>query len=212
MRWLSSSISFQVGRSDFHPEFPGPSHGNFPQSLGRGGKFGEPPRIPIFRLREPPAFDQGRVIGWVMRSQDCRRMLKSVDQQRTHVIGRVINRPHDLVAPARTKPARGGLEKRRGHIAIVDRLKESKATEIGLLKFVVARIIAGHDPTDDFSPATAGPGQEQSRIAVLIEWVLAAVEKLLSLDHQRRHPRGVVPIDAPGEFDKRIAIARRTDL
>ena len=73
---------------------------------------------------------------------------------------------------------------------------------------VIARIVSCHDPADDFA---TGEGEEQCGIAMLIKWVFRAIEELLSLDQQRRHPGRIVHVNAPGKFDESVQIPARAD-
>ena len=42
-------------------------------------------------------------------------------------------------------------EERGGYIAIIDALKQTKTTDVGLVQRIVIRIVAGHDSTGDFA-------------------------------------------------------------
>ena len=74
---------------------------------------------------------------------------------------------------------------------------------------IVVRIVARHDPPDDVAAATR---EKQRRVAVLVERMLLAIEELLPLDDQRRHPRRIVGVDLPREFDERVAFRCRRDF
>src|SRR4051812_23825914 len=74
---------------------------------------------------------------------------------------------------------------------------------------VVFWIVARGDAANDFAVA---PGQEKLSLAVLEERMLLAIEKFFTLDQQRRHPGRIVLVNAPGEFDERVAIRFRLDL
>ena len=80
---------------------------------------------------------------------------------------------------------------------IVDRLEHPEATAIRLVERVVARIVARHDPADDFA---ARARQKKRGIAMLIKRVFLAIEELLSLDQERRHPGRIIRINTPREI------------
>ncbi len=73
---------------------------------------------------------------------------------------------------------------------------------------VIARIVARHDPPDDFA---ARAGEEKCGIAVLVEWMFLAIEELFPLDQQRRDPNRVVRVNPPRKFDKRVQVGARTN-
>ena len=143
-----------------------------------------------------------------MRGKKRGRKLKPVDEQAAEVIGRIIDRPHDLVPAQLTKPPGRRLEKGIRNLLIVDRLEHPEATDVGLMERVVLWIIARHDPPDDF---TATPRQKKGGIAVLVKRMFLPIKELLPLNQERRDPGRVTGIDSPWEFDEGVAFGTRTD-
>ena len=76
------------------------------------------------------------------------------------------------------------------------------------MKRVVVWIVAGHDPSHDF---TAGASQKERGISVLIEGVFPA-QKFFALDHQRRHPGRIVLVNLPGKLDECVPVRAGFDL
>ncbi len=66
--------------------------------------------------------------------------------------------------PRRRSQSAAASNKRVRDLLIVDRLEHAEASDIRLMERVVARIVARHDPPDDFA---ARAGQEKRGIAVL---------------------------------------------
>ena len=144
-----------------------------------------------------------------MRGKQHRRKLKPIDEQAADVVCRIIDRPHDFVAAQLAEPIGGRVEQRVRDLLIVDRLEHPEAADIRLVERVVLRVVARHDPPDDFA---AGPRQKKRGIAVLVKRMLFAIEELFPLEQQRRHPRRIVRIDPPREFDEGVAFRARSDL
>jgi hypothetical protein len=46
---------------------------------------------------------------------------------------------------------------------------------------------------------------------VLIKRMLLAIEELFPLEQERGHPRGIIRIDPPREFDEGVALRPRTN-
>ena len=67
---------------------------------------------------------------------------------------------------------------------------------------VVVRIVARHDPADDFSSA---PGEKQSGVAMQIKRVALPIDETFALDDKRRDPSRIIFVNPPREFDKRVA-------
>jgi hypothetical protein len=73
---------------------------------------------------------------------------------------------------------------------------------------VIARIVARHDPPDDFA---ARAGEEEFGIAVLIKWMFLPIEELFPLDQQWRHPGRIVRVNPPRKFDKGVQVGARAN-
>ena len=142
-----------------------------------------------------------------MRSEEHRRKFEPVDQQAADVIGRVIDRAHDLIPAAGSKPRRRRVEQRRRHRRIVDRFEQTETSDVGSMECVVVRIVARHDSPHDFA---AGAREKQRSVAVLVERVFAA-EKLFALDQEWRHPGRIVLVNSPGKLDEGVTFSARLD-
>src|SRR5438105_1001567 len=144
-----------------------------------------------------------------MRSENCGWMLETLDQQSADVIGRVIDRSHDLAAASRAQPVSRGFKQRRRHVTIVDALEEAEAADVALMERIVIGIVTRHHAANDLA---VPPRQKKRGIAMFVKWMPLAVEKRLSFKDQGRHPSRIVFIDPPWKFDKSVTFAARTDF
>ena len=110
-------------------------------------------------------------------------------------------RPRPLSQPA------AASSRRVGHLRVVGALEHAEAADVGRVLLVVAAVVAREDAAQRHA---AAQGEELRRLAVQIERMLAAIEKLLDFHQQRRHPLRIVGINAPGNADERSQVAART--
>src|SRR5688572_22588078 len=108
-----------------------------------------------------------------MRRQNRRGILEAIDEQAAEVVGRIIDRTHNLVPALPAEPVRRSVEQRTRNRLVVDRFEHSEATDIGLMERVIPRIVAGHDPADDLA---VPPRQEKRRVAMFVKWMFGAIE------------------------------------
>src|SRR3954447_13613263 len=106
-------------------------------------------------------------------------MLKSVNQQSANVVRGIVNWSHHFAAAFFTHPIGCSTKERLCHLVIVDAIKQSEATDAGLMERVIIWIVARHDSPNDFAIASR---QEQCRLAMLIKWMTLAIEKGFTLD------------------------------
>ncbi len=100
------------------------------------------------------------------------------------------------VRPRRAQPAGRGVEQGVGHLRIVGALEHAEAADVGRVLLVVVAVVAD----EDASQRDAAPqGEELRGLAVQVERMLAAIEKLLHFHRQRRHPVRIVGVNAPRE-------------
>ena len=74
------------------------------------------------------------------------------------------------------------------------------------MESVVVRIVAGHDPADDFVSA---PREKKGGGAMFKERMLLRIKEAFALDDQRWHPRGIAFVESPLAFDERVALRTR---
>ena len=129
-----------------------------------------------------------------MVHHDPRRRVEPVDQQAAGIVDRIVDRAADVGAAAGAEPAGGGVEQGMGRLPIVDAFEHAEAADVAAVAFVVARIVADQDSAQRLP---AAQGDELRGVAVLVERMLAAVEKFLDLDQQGRNPMRIVRVDPP---------------
>ena len=200
---------FQVALTDAGC-LPFLERGGEPAQAGRRpGGFRKPPGVEIHHLLKPESFDQRRVVGWVVRGQEGGGKLKAIDEQAADVVGRVIDRAHDLLAPFGPEPVGCGFEERGRHCGVVHTVEKPEAARVAAMVGVIVWIVARHDPPDDF---TVGAGEKKRGRAVFEKGMFLLIEKFLSFEQKRRHPGGIVLIDFPREFDERVPLRFGSDL
>src|SRR5207244_2715116 len=158
---------------------------------------------------ETALLTEARVIRRIIRGENGRRMFETVDEESANIVGRVIDRTHEFAAAASAHPGCRGVEKRRRNIDIVDRFKQTETADVRLVKRVVIWIVACHDAPYDFAIAS---GEKKCGIPVFIKRMPLAIEECLALDDQRRHPGGIIFVDAPWKLNERIAFPARANF
>jgi hypothetical protein len=68
---------------------------------------------------------------------------------------------------------------------------------------VIVRIITRHDAANDLAVSSS---QKKRGVAVLIEWMVLAIEKPFALENEWRHPGRIILVSAPGEFDEVVSV------
>ena len=107
-----------------------------------------------------------------------------------------------------TQPIGRRVEQRVRDLLIVDRFEHPEAADIRLVERVVIRIVARHDPPDDFP---AGARQKKRGIAVLDKTdVSRRLRNSFRSIRSGGTQAGSFCIDPPGKFDEGVAFRART--
>ena len=184
--------------------------GGDPAQAGRGpGGFSKPPGVEIHYLGKSESFNQRRVVGRVVRGQEGGGKFKAFNEQAADIIGRVIDRAHDLVTSPGPKPVGCGFEERGRHYGVVHTVEKPEAAHVAVMIGVIVWIVASHDPPDDFP---IGAGEKKRGRAVFEKGMFLLIEKFLSFEQKRRHPGGIVLVNPPREFDERVLLRFGSDL
>ena len=124
-----------------------------------------------------------------------RLALVALDQQAALVVGREVHRADHAVAPALAQPVSRGLEQRpRPTSGSSSALEEAEQAPVVALELVEVVVDVGADPAHGLAVA---PGQEELDVGVLEERVLAPVQELPPLAHERGDPVRLVTIEPP---------------
>ena len=91
---------------------------------------------------------------------------------------------------------------------VLDTLKKAKAADVGLMERVVIRIVTRHDSAGDLAVL---PGDKQCGVTVLVEGMPFPIEECFALENKRRHPGGIVSVNAPREFDECVTLFASVD-
>src|SRR3546814_14725188 len=105
-------------------------------------------------------------------------------------------------------PALGGAQQRREDLEVVLRLQHAEVAGTVVVPFQVGAIYLRGDAADRQAVAQGDP---EARLRRLEEGVVARVEVLAPLQQQRRYPRRVIAVEAPGQAEKGVAGAGPLD-
>src|SRR3954469_19237392 len=169
------------------------------QHLGPVGDH-ELPHEEVHRLGQAGLLAAPLIVGRVPRHLDQRRALEALDQDSALVVHREVHRADHAVAAARLQPLLGGGQQRRQDLGVVLELEEAEHPPARVVVGVEEVVELGADPPDD---APVAAGQEQLRVALAEERVVAPVEEQVALQAQRGHPdrrTGVQPERERYEF------------
>ena len=136
------------------------------------------------------------------RHLDQRRALEAVDQHPALVVHREVHRADHAIAAARPQPLLGGGQQGGQDLRVVLELEEAEHAPARAVVGVEEVVELGADAADD---AAVAPRQEQLRVALGEERVVAPAEEQVALQPQGRHPDRRTRVQPERELDERRA-------
>src|SRR5690606_25423871 len=88
-----------------------------------------------------------KIIRIIIRHHGDRRSVKAINQQTTTVVGREIDRPHNIVAAFGTHPMNGSREQLISYFLIIDTIKETELSFCDIIEVVMSDI-----PDSSYTP------------------------------------------------------------
>ena len=145
------------------------------------------------------AFDQGRIVGRVVRHHERRRTVESVDQQTALVIQRGVDGAAHVLNIAFSEPPTDRIEQTVGDGLVVLTFKEPKEAPL----LVVTAIVLVVD-NRQYPPARLAIPQSQERLPLVfvIEWMIGKPDELFLVHPQRGHPVGIAALNLPRQMQK----------
>ncbi|MBM3125865.1 MAG: MFS transporter, partial [Chloroflexi bacterium] len=157
-------------------------------------------RNEIHLLDESLRLDQLLVVGIIVVQHRHRLTMfmsenqDSISIQRTHTL-----RPNDRIQSTRSRPLEGGIEQRLGGLVIVFAFEQVKI-RFACLMIGIEGFVLDHCNAADVPSITRR--QKEIHIGVLVKGMLPAVQLIVGVNVQRRHPLAATGVQPLRELDK----------
>src|SRR4051795_3478950 len=159
----------------------------------------ELPHEEVHRLRHPRLLQAAGVVRRGPGLLDERLALEALDEHAGLVVHREVHRADHAVAPALPQPRRGRVEQRGEHRGVVLELEEAEHAPLVAVGGVEGVVDLSADAPGHAARAAR---QEQPRVAVREERVLAPAEERVALQTQRGDPLRRGRVQPEGKLDE----------